>query len=169
MASTGFSWLRSSSLKARRHKPTSSTCSGTPVQRAGPGNALLGGHITSLFAVYPTVAELVKSGKLRAIAAASNKRIAALPDVPTVIESGYSDYEVESWSGLLAPAKTPSQEIAQIAHYFTAALAAPEIKSKLALQDSYGVGVCGAEFADYIRRQYEEVGRVIREANFKAQ
>ena len=138
---------------------------------APASNALLGGHITSLFAVYPTVAELVKSGKLRAIAAASKTRIAALPDVPTVIESGYSDYEVESWSGLVAPAKTPSRETSEIARYFTAALAAPEIKSKLAVQDSYGVGVgvCGEEFAGYIRKQYDEIGRVIREANFKAQ
>jgi tripartite-type tricarboxylate transporter receptor subunit TctC len=136
---------------------------------APASNALLGGHISSLFAVYPTVAELVKSGKLRALAEASLKRIAALPDVPTVIESGYPSYEVESWSGLLAPAKTPGRDISQLASYFTAALEAPEIKSKLVVQDSYAVNVCGADFAAFIRKQYEETGRTIREANFKAQ
>ncbi len=136
---------------------------------APAANALLGNHITSLFAVYPTVAELVKSGKLRAIAAASRKRIAALPDVPTVIESGYSDYEVESWSGLLAPAKTPAQDVSQLAGFFTMALKAPEITAKLAAQDSYAVHVCGADFAAFIRKQYEETGRIIRESNFKAQ
>jgi tripartite-type tricarboxylate transporter receptor subunit TctC len=136
---------------------------------AAASNALLGNHIASLFAVYPTVAELVKSGKLRAIAAASRKRIAALPEVPTVIESGYSDYEVESWSGLLAPAKTPTKDISQIASFFTAALEAPEIRTKLAVQDSYAVGVCGAEFAGFISKQYEETGRIIREGNFKPQ
>jgi tripartite-type tricarboxylate transporter receptor subunit TctC len=136
---------------------------------APASNALLGGHISSLFAVYPTVAELVRSGKLRALAVASLKRIAALPDVPTVIEAGYASYEVESWSGLLAPAKTPDRDILQLASYFTAALEAPEIKSKLVVQDSYAVSVCGADFAAFIRRQYEETGRTIREANFKAQ
>jgi tripartite-type tricarboxylate transporter receptor subunit TctC len=136
---------------------------------AAAANALLGGHITSLFSVYPTVAELVKSGKLRAIAAGSKKRIAALPDVPTVMEAGYSDYEVESWSGLLAPAKTPSQEISQLARLYAAALQAPEIKAKLEVMDSYAVGVCGPEFANYLRKEYEETGRIIRESNFKAQ
>jgi tripartite-type tricarboxylate transporter receptor subunit TctC len=136
---------------------------------APASNALLGGHISSLFAVYPTVAELVKSGKLRALAVASLKRIVALPDVPTVIEVGYAGYEVESWSGLLAPAKTPDRDISQLASYFTAALAAPEIKSKLAVQDSYAVNVCGTDFAAFIRKQYEETGRTIREANFTAQ
>jgi tripartite-type tricarboxylate transporter receptor subunit TctC len=97
------------------------------------------------------------------------KRIAALPDVPTVIEAGYASYEVESWSGLLAPAKTPDRDISQLVSYFTAALEAPEIKSKLVVQDSYAVSVCGADFAAFIRRQYEETGRTIREANFKAQ
>ena len=136
---------------------------------APASNAVLGGHITSLFAVYPTVAALVQSGKLRAIAAASRERIAALPDVPTVIESGYGDYEVESWSGLVAPAKTPNPEISQIERLFIGALQAPEITSKLAAQDSYAVHVCGADFARFIRKQYEEIGRTIRDAGLKAQ
>jgi tripartite-type tricarboxylate transporter receptor subunit TctC len=136
---------------------------------APAANALLGGHISSLFAVYPTVAELVQSGKLRALAVASRKRVAALPDVPTAIEAGYPGYEVESWSGLLAPAKTPSQDISQLAGLFTAALHAPDIQAKLAAMNSYSVDGCGAEFAGYIRKEYEETGRVIRESGLKAQ
>jgi tripartite-type tricarboxylate transporter receptor subunit TctC len=136
---------------------------------APASNALLGNHITSLFAVYPTVAELVKSGKLRAVAAASKKRIESLPDVPTVIESGYPGYEVESWSGLLAPAKTPAGDISQIARLFTGALHDPGIKGKLDVQNSYAVDSCGPQFSAYIRRQYEEIGAVIRESNIKAQ
>ena len=136
---------------------------------APASNALLGGHINSLFAVYPTVAELVKSGKLRALAVASRKRVALLPDVPTVIESGYADYEVESWSGIVAPSKTPAQDISQIGGYFTAALKTPEIQSKLSGMNSYAVNGCGPEFASYIRDQYENNGRIIRETNLKAQ
>jgi len=134
---------------------------------AGASNALLGGHITSLFAVYPTVAELLKSGKLRALAVASRKRIETLPDVPTVIESGYPDYEVESWSGLVAPAKTPPQEVEQIGKMFSAALAAPEIKSKVAAMNSSIASVCGGNFVNFLRKEYEDTGRLIRDANIK--
>jgi tripartite-type tricarboxylate transporter receptor subunit TctC len=136
---------------------------------APAANALLGGHISSLFAVYPTVAELVSSGKLRAVAVASRKRVVALPDVPTVIESGYPDFEVESWSGLLAPAKTPSQEVSKIASYFGAALRATELQSKLKVMNSYSIDACGTDFSEFLRKQYEETGRVIRESNIKGQ
>lgn len=111
----------------------------------------------------------MKSGKLRPLAVASKKRIAALPEVPTVIEAGFSDYEIESWSGVLAPVKTPAQETAQFARYFKAALDASEIKSKLTVMDSYSVGVCGSDFAAFIRKEYDETGRIIRGANIKAQ
>jgi tripartite-type tricarboxylate transporter receptor subunit TctC len=105
---------------------------------------------------------------LRALATASRKRIETLPDVPTIIESGFNDYEVDVWLGLVAPAKTPTAMISQIATWFTSALAAPAIRSKLVEQESYAVGVCGPDFRAYISRQYEEVGRTIREANIKA-
>jgi tripartite-type tricarboxylate transporter receptor subunit TctC len=136
---------------------------------APASNALLGGHLTSVFAVYPTVSELLKAGKLRALATASRGRIETLPDVPTVIESGYKDFEVDVWLGLVAPAKTPKDTIVQISDWFTAALKAPEIKTKLAGQESYPVGVCGADFGAYIRKQYDETGRTIRDANIKAE
>jgi tripartite-type tricarboxylate transporter receptor subunit TctC len=136
---------------------------------APASNALLGGHVTSVFAVYPTVSELLKAGKLRALATAARKRIETLPDVPTVIESGYANFEVDVWLGLVAPAKTPKNTIFQIADWFTSALKAQEIKSKLASQESYPVGACGVDFGDYIRKQYDETGRIIRAANIQAQ
>ena len=166
MASTGIFQVAIEMLKRRANVNL------TYVPYAGnapASNALLGGHVTSVFAVYPTVSALLKSGKLRALATASRKRIEPLPDVPTIIESGFNDYEVDVWLGLVAPAKTPSAVISQITTWFTSALAAPAIKSKLAEQESYAVGECGPDFGAYIRRQYEEVGRTIREANIKAE
>ena len=138
-----------------------------------PGNApassaLMGDHVTSVFAVYPTVAELIKAGKVRPLAVASRKRIEALPDVPTVIESGFRDYEIEVWLGLMAPAKTPHAALTQIADMFTAALQTPDIKSRLISQDTYPVATCGEDFAAYIRKQHDEIGRAIREGNIKA-
>jgi tripartite-type tricarboxylate transporter receptor subunit TctC len=166
MASTGIFQVAIEMLKRRANVNL------TFVPYAGnapASNALLGGHVTSVFAVYPTVSELLKSGKLRALATASRKRIESLLNVPTIIESGFNDYEVDVWLGLAAPAKTPAATISQIATWFTSALSAPAIKSKLVEQESYAVGVCGSDFGSYVRRQYEEVGRTIREANIKAE
>jgi tripartite-type tricarboxylate transporter receptor subunit TctC len=166
MASTGIFQVAIEMLKRRANVNL------TYVPYAGnapASNALLGGHVTSVFAVYPTVSELLKSGKLRALATASRKRIETIPDVPTIIESGFNDYEVDVWLGLAAPAKTPTAMLSQIATWFTSALAAPAIKSKLVEQESYAVGVCGPDFGAFVRRQYEEVGRTIREANIKAE
>jgi tripartite-type tricarboxylate transporter receptor subunit TctC len=139
-----------------------------------PGNApavsaLLGDHVTSVLAVYPTVAEQVKAGKLRAIVTTSQRRIEPQPDLPTVAEAGYKDYSEEAWFGLVAPAKTPKEILTQVSGLFTTAMNAPEIKLKLQSQGLYPVGVCGADFATFLRGQYDAYGRVIREANIKAQ
>ena len=142
----------------------------TFVPYPGPGpaiSALLGEHVTSVFVPYAAVAGLLKGGKLRALATSSRTRIEALPDVPTVAESGYKDYEMDVWFGVVAPAKTPKKTVSQLADWFTAALQVPEIKEKLAVQGLYPVGTCGADFAAYLRKKYEEYGRVIRDANIK--
>jgi len=132
-------------------------------------NALLGQHVTSLFAAYANVAEQIATGKMRALAAATAKRIEALPDVPTVAESGYKNFELDNWFGVVAPAKTPKETVTQLAGWFTAAILAPEVRAKLALQGLYPVGICGADFAALLRKQNEEFGRAIREANIKAE
>ena len=72
-----------------------------PFAGAAPAvNALLGGHITSVYSDYTTVSAQLKAGALRALAIGSRKRFAGLPDVPTIPELGYTDYEAESWNGV---------------------------------------------------------------------
>jgi tripartite-type tricarboxylate transporter receptor subunit TctC len=133
-------------------------------------NAILGAHVDSALTTYSSVAEQLKAGSLRALAAASKTRIEALPDLPTVTELGYGDFDVDIWDGLVAPAKTPKETIAQLSALFAAATRAPEVKAKLAPQGLYPVdSVCGAAFDTLLRRQYDEYGRVIREANIKAE
>jgi tripartite-type tricarboxylate transporter receptor subunit TctC len=132
-------------------------------------NALLGEHVTSVFANYSEVGEQLKAGKLRALATASRARIEPLPEVPTVAELGYKDYEVEVSYGVLAPAKTPKERVSQLASWFTAAMQAAEVKPKLLVQGLYPVGICGTDFAVHIRRQYDEYARVFKEANIKAE
>jgi tripartite-type tricarboxylate transporter receptor subunit TctC len=141
-----------------------------PYSGAAPAvTALLGEHVTSVFYGYPGVVEQLKSGGLRALAATSRNRIESLPDVPTVAEYGYKDYEVDLWYGLFAPAKTPKDAASQLAGWFTAAMRTPEVKAKLSAQGYYPVGMCGKDFGALLHKQYDEYGRVIREANIKAE
>jgi hypothetical protein len=123
----------------------------------------------AFFGAYPNVAVNLNAGKLRALATASRTRIESLPDVPTIVESGYEDYEANLWFGLFAPAKTPKDTVSQLAGWFSAALQASEVKVKLIAQGLYPAGICGADFRAFIRRQYDEYGRVIRESNIKAE
>jgi tripartite-type tricarboxylate transporter receptor subunit TctC len=132
-------------------------------------NALLGEHVTSALATYSTSAEQLKAGRLRALAAATRTRIEPLPDVPTIAESGYKDYEVDFWLALFAPAQTPKAVVSQLAGWFAAALQAPEVKARLVVQGLYPVGTCGVDFAALLRKQYDDYGRVIREANIEAE
>jgi tripartite-type tricarboxylate transporter receptor subunit TctC len=132
-------------------------------------NALLGDHVTSAFSTYSAVAEQLRAGKLRALAAASATRIESLPDVPTVAEVGYRDQEADLWYGLFAPAKTPKDTVSQLAGWFTAAVQAPELKSKLAVQGLFPVAICGVDFGAFVRKQYDKYGRGIRESNIKTE
>jgi tripartite-type tricarboxylate transporter receptor subunit TctC len=132
-------------------------------------NALLGDHVTSFMGNYGDAAEQLKAGKLRALAAVSGTRIAALPDVPTVAESGYQDFAIDVWFGLFAPATTPKETVSELGRWLTAALQVSELKSKLAVQGLFPVGTCGADFAGYLQKQYEQYGRDIRQSNIKTE
>jgi tripartite-type tricarboxylate transporter receptor subunit TctC len=138
-----------------------------------PGNApamtaLLGDHVTSVLAAYPTVGEQIQAGKLWALVTTSRTRIEPLPDLPTVAELGYKDYSEEAWFGLFVPANAAKEIDLQLAGWFAAALQAPETRTKLIGQGLYPVGICGIDFGAYVHKQYDDYGRVIREANIKA-
>jgi tripartite-type tricarboxylate transporter receptor subunit TctC len=136
-----------------------------PYPGGGPAiNALLGGHVTSAFAEYAPLSSHLKAGTLRAIATIARNRIEPLPDVPAVAET-YPDYEVDFWWSLFAPAKTPEPTIAELARRFTEALQAPALKAKFASQGFSPVGRCGPDFASLLRKQYEDYGRVVRDAH----
>src|SRR5262249_46356588 len=85
---------------------TKSELTFVPFPGAAPAlNALLGDHVVAALVEYPTVVEHIKSGRLRALAAATTTRIGSFPDLPTVAESGYPGFEVPLWYSLFAPAK----------------------------------------------------------------
>jgi tripartite-type tricarboxylate transporter receptor subunit TctC len=89
--------------------------------------------------------------------------------VPALAEFGFKGIDADLWLAVFAPAKTSKGSISELASWFTAALHAPEVKAKLVLQGQFPVGMCGTDFRSYLRKQYEEYGRIIREAGIKAE
>jgi len=141
-----------------------------PYPGNGPSvNALLGDHVTMMFGTYANVAEHLRSGRLRAIAATTRKRFEELPDLRTVAESGFPDYGIPAWFGSFAPAQTPQPIVSELAAWLTAALQAPEIKQKLLIQGLSSANLCGAEFAGTLRAEFDDLGRIIRESHIKAE
>jgi tripartite-type tricarboxylate transporter receptor subunit TctC len=132
-------------------------------------NALLGAHVTSAVLNWSEIGEQLAAGKARALATMAAHRIEPLPDLPTVAESGYRDFETDVWFGLVAPAKTPKETVSQLIDWFGTALLAPEVKSKLTAQALYPNAKCGADFEAHIRRQSDLYARLIRELNIKTE
>jgi tripartite-type tricarboxylate transporter receptor subunit TctC len=132
-------------------------------------NALLGGHVDSVVANYSEAAALVKSGKLRALAALGDKRVAAWPNVATAAEQGFKGLSVEAWYGLLAPAKTPKDKVAELSNWCAAGMKAADLKPKWELQGLDPVGSSSEEFAAHLRKQAAEYAQVIREAGIKGE
>jgi tripartite-type tricarboxylate transporter receptor subunit TctC len=129
--------------------------------------AVLGNHVTSALADFSELRGQLMTGKLRALATTLARRIEPLPNVPTVAESGYPGFEAEFFAALIAPAKTPKDKISELTGLFTAAMQPPEIKAKLATLGLFPANVCGAEFGALLHKQYDEYGRIIRDANIK--
>jgi tripartite-type tricarboxylate transporter receptor subunit TctC len=134
---------------------------------APEADAVFAGQIDTAFVDYPPAAGLVQSGKVRALATSSIKRVAWLPDVPTVDESGYKGFEIDLWYGLFAPAHTPQQIVADVAQWFAKAALAPAAKSQLTAPGIETAGICGAPFAAYLHKAFDDYGQVIRDANIK--
>lgn len=95
---------------------------------------LMGGQIQLLFTGAPAVMGQLKNGQLRALAVSSPQRLDALPDVPTVAESGYQGFEADQWYGVVAPAGTPREIVAKLNDQINQALNAPALKSRLAAE-----------------------------------
>jgi tripartite-type tricarboxylate transporter receptor subunit TctC len=130
-------------------------------------NALMGGHVQAVWADYPTVVSQLKAGTLRGLVTTSPKRVATLPDVPTLNETGISKYEAEIYYGIVAPAKTPDAAIKPLSEWLTAALKTPEVQARLAQGGMFPVGSCGAPFRDFLNNSVADYERIIKEAGIK--
>ncbi len=130
--------------------------------------ALLGNQITAAMADVSTLQGQIQTGKLRALATTARTRVASLPNVPTVAESGY-DVKQEFFGGVVAPAKTLKDTIAKLTDLFKAALQAPKIKAKFESLGFFAGGECGADYTAILRKDYADYGQIIRDANLKMQ
>ena len=141
-----------------------------PYKGAGPASlGLLTNEADLMFANPSVFLPHIKAGRLRAIAGAGPERIAALPDMPTLRESGYRDFESQSWYGLAAPARTPAAIIARWHKETVAVLKDPDIIARITQDGGVPVGSTPQEFARQIRDETAKWARVIKTAGIKAQ
>ena len=130
---------------------------------------LLGGSVQVLFADVGLIASHVKAGTLRALAVTGAQRSPALPDVPTMIEAGVPGYTAGTWYGVLAPTGTPPAIVKRLNAEIVKAVASPDLREQFAGQSVTAAGGTAEEFAALIRSDYDKWGKLIRDANIKAE
>jgi tripartite-type tricarboxylate transporter receptor subunit TctC len=128
---------------------------------------LLGGQVQMMFDNLPPSLPQIKAGKLRALAVTSLTRAPALPDVPTLSESGLPGFEASSWFGILAPAGTPAPIVAKLNAEIAKWLATPEAKEKLAKQGANAAGGTPDDFAKHIAAETAKWAKVVKDSGAK--
>jgi tripartite-type tricarboxylate transporter receptor subunit TctC len=138
-----------------------------PYRGATAVTDLLGGQIQLMFATIPSVIQHVRAGSLRAIAVTSRRRSPALPEIPTVAESGYPGFEASSWYGFVAPAGTPDPIIRKLHALIAGIVNIPEINEQLSSQGADPVGNTPEEFAQYMRRETDKWAKVVKASGIR--
>jgi tripartite-type tricarboxylate transporter receptor subunit TctC len=139
-----------------------------PYKGAAPAmNDLVAGHIPMMFDNMPAVLAQVKGKSINAIAVADAKRASAMPDVPTVAESGVPGFEASSWFGLVAPAKTPAPVLAKLEDDIAAILKMPDVQKRLDELGAEPGTVSGAAFGKFLADETTKWTKIIRESGAK--
>ena len=139
-----------------------------PYQPAAAVGAAVAGHTPMSSTSLPPAVPQVKAGKVRPIAVTSAQRSAALPDVPTVNEQGFSGFDDLTWFGFFAPAGTPPAVVARLNAEINKALEAPDTKEKLAAQGFDWKRSSPAEFAAFLRDEVAKWARAVKDSGAKA-
>jgi tripartite-type tricarboxylate transporter receptor subunit TctC len=125
---------------------------------------LIAGQAQLMFDNLPSSIGFIKSGQLRAIAVTTLKRSAALPDVPTIDESGVPGFEASSWFGVLAPAGTPKEIVNRLHDDIVKALNTPALKKSMQAQGAEPVGDTPEQFAEHIRNEIAKWAKVVKQS-----
>jgi tripartite-type tricarboxylate transporter receptor subunit TctC len=128
---------------------------------------LLGGQVNMMFINMPTGIAHVRSGKVKILAVSSKKRVAQLPDVPTVEEAGVKGFVTYAWSGLFAPAGTPREVVLRLNQEVVKLLKLPSIREQLAGQGAEAVGDTPDEFAHFMREEVAQWAHMVRTSGAK--
>ena len=136
---------------------------------AGALTDIVGGHLDVVYNGLTSALALIKGGKLRVLALTSLQRNAALPDVPTLDETGLKGFEAVAWNGLTAPAKTPRDVIMKINADVRKVVNSPELKERLKAEGSDPVGSSPEQFATFLRNEIAKWAKVIKFAGVKSE
>jgi tripartite-type tricarboxylate transporter receptor subunit TctC len=141
-----------------------------PFKGGGPAmQAMLGGQIHAYFATPVAAGPHVKAGKAKALATTGPKRDPFMADVPTVAESGYPGYQATNWYGYYAPAKTPKDILERLNREIVKALNSAEVKDLLGKQGLEAAAGTPEQLAAFGKAEWETWGKVVKQANIKAQ
>jgi tripartite-type tricarboxylate transporter receptor subunit TctC len=130
-------------------------------------NATLAGTITAVMANYSDLKGQIEAGALRPIAVPAKKRAEALPNVPTLAESGFNNLDAAVWFGFVAPAKTPKETLTQLSQYISDAVKSEGVADRLKSQGMFINLFCGAEFGNFLFDQKHSYTEFAREFDIK--
>jgi tripartite-type tricarboxylate transporter receptor subunit TctC len=140
----------------------------TPIPYKGGADALsdlIGGRIGALFPDIATGLPQIRAGKIKALAVASERRVAALPGLPTVGESGYAGFEAWAWQGFVAPAGTPREVVMKLNGAFARVMADPAISQRLSESGFEPQASSPEQFAAYLKSEIAKWAKVIHDSN----
>jgi len=139
-----------------------------PYKGSGPATAdLIGGHIQLSFSSAVPAMPQIQSGRLRALATTGSKRLAVLPDLPTVAETGVAGYESSTWTAMAAPARTPQAIVERLNREVAAVLQMPDIQERSAAMGSIITGGTPEWFQDYLRSELGKYGKLVKQAGIR--
>jgi tripartite-type tricarboxylate transporter receptor subunit TctC len=139
-----------------------------PYKGSGPVTAdLVGGHIQLSFSSAVPAMPQIQSGRLRALATTGEKRLAVLPDLPTVAEAGVAGYESSTWTAMAAPARTPQAVIERLNREVNAVLQLPDIHERSAAMGSVITGGTPEWFQDYLKSELAKYGKLVKQAGIR--
>jgi tripartite-type tricarboxylate transporter receptor subunit TctC len=140
-----------------------------PFQGGGPTmTALLAGNIDYKFDVVSTTLPLARAGKVKVLAVASARRVALLPEVATLAESGFPGFDATAWMGVVGPAGLPAGVVARLNSEIGKAVSSRELSELVLSQGAVPEVASPEEFAEMIRREYDLWGAVVRQVGVKA-